>query len=190
MPKATNIREINIGTIDVKKTIGEVTNREILVLTGVIATRHIAAMLGCSPQNIHIRLKRAKSEEQEDASVEIKSKQIVVALKDIVASDRSLAKGLPKESKETIGALLGACANILDDLVKDPDITKKMYLDVAKVIMQLAKTKVEIFEHYRRVVGVREFRRIVVDEIRKLEPKVADKIATALQNDERLKWML
>jgi len=59
-----------------------------------------------------------------------------------------------------------------------------------RLLCSWTKTKVEIFEHYRRVVGVREFRRIVVDEIRKLEPKVADKIATALQNDERLKWML
>jgi hypothetical protein len=65
-----------------------------------------------------------------------------------------------------------------------------MYLEVAKVIMQLAKAKVEIYDHYLKIVGIREFHGIVIEEIRKLEPGVAEKIVTALQSDERLRWML
>jgi len=54
MPKATNIREINIGTIDVKKTIGEVTNREILVLTGVNRNKaHSGNVRMFSPKYTH-----------------------------------------------------------------------------------------------------------------------------------------
>ena len=190
MPKSASIREVNIGIVGMRKTMSDLTNQELLLLSKIIVAKDIAVLLGCSSTNISLRLKRAREEVKEDAPVIIKSEEVVGALRDIVRHDRSLAQGLPKEGNETVGMLLSSCASILDDLVKDEDITKKMYLDVAKVIMQLAKTKVEIFEHYRRVVGVREFRRIVIDEIRKLEPKVADKIATALQNDERLRWML
>lgn len=190
MPKAASIREVDIGIISMRKKIGEITNKEILLLVEVIATKDIGRLFGCSSQNISVRLKRARAEEQEESTVMVKSDQIVKALKDVVSQDRSMAKGLPKESKDTIGALLGACSDILNDLVKDPEITKKMYLDVAKVIMQLAKAKVDIYDHYLKIVGIREFHRIVIEEIRKLEPRVADKIVGALQSDERLNWML
>ncbi len=180
------MREINLGTVKIKKEKTEFTEVEYYILNKIFEVKTISDLTGTSVQNVYARIKSADKSQDE---IILQPSKIKENLQLIISEEKEILAGMDKKTKMTFMDSLKK-AEELFKTVETVKNTPQVRISLAKHWDDHGRLQMEAAKLWLKLRPMREFARRLIELLRDFDPKKAEEFIEKLEKDEITKRLI